>query len=490
MSGRQDHYWEQQRGRLRTRHHQADDAEPVQAGGNTGDVDLACPEPHIEAGDASADAHADVRQSSEESSVRRPLGVVLLGALCIAILTNGPSVFMAIRIAGDPLSFESTWFFLPFFGVAAIGLVGFARQWKEVLAVRFASAIIGFTIALLLISNLWSTAPTLSPQRSVITVGIILFGAVLGTLCTLSELSRIVFYGASIPILASAAVVALWPEIGLMGPDQFGFDQGFYQGIFANRNSLGPVAALVLVSTPPLLADLRSRRWPPLITQYSLVSIACAAWMAVGSRSTTPVVAVIIGVGVSGVVWIARRTLRGRISGATAATGAAGFAVLSVVLVFVNLERLMSLVGAEATLTNRRTIWRAVRSLIADRPLTGYGFWGVWNSSELPASALPPGYDSAHNSILEMAVGTGVVGGIAITVFLGASCVAAVRYMWLHGGLLAGWLAAMTVFLVVEHTTESFVLWYSYNLALVTAALYAGTRSMQRVADEDPPGRR
>ncbi|MGO4816696.1 O-antigen ligase family protein, partial [Cupriavidus sp. 2MCAB6] len=39
--------------------------------------------------------------------------------------------------------------------------------------------------------------------------------------------------------------------------------------------------------------------------------------------------------------------------------------------------------GIDATFTNRADIWRFAVSELADRPLTGYGFKGFWQTSEL-----------------------------------------------------------------------------------------------------------
>ncbi len=70
--------------------------------------------------------------------------------------------------------------------------------------------------------------------------------------------------------------------------------------------------------------------------------------------------------------------------------------------------------GIDATFTNRADIWRLAVDAIAQRPLTGYGFKGFWQTEELVYSgtvetwAVMAGH--GHNSYLDLLLTTGLPG--------------------------------------------------------------------------------
>lgn len=83
--------------------------------------------------------------------------------------------------------------------------------------------------------------------------------------------------------------------------------------------------------------------------------------------------------------------------------------------VFRPLGDFVNQLGIDATFTNRADIWRFAFSALADRPLTGYGFRGFWQTSELVYSGgsvetWAVAAANGHNSYLDIALMTGIPG--------------------------------------------------------------------------------
>lgn len=77
--------------------------------------------------------------------------------------------------------------------------------------------------------------------------------------------------------------------------------------------------------------------------------------------------------------------------------------------------------GIDATFTNRADIWRFAFSELAQKPLTGYGFKGFWQTSELVYSGgsvetWAVAAANGHNSYLDIALMTGIP-GLILTLF-------------------------------------------------------------------------
>ena len=106
---------------------------------------------------------------------------------------------------------------------------------------------------------------------------------------------------------------------------------------------------------------------------------------------------------------------------------------------------------------------------VQQRPVSGYGFYAFWDVTELLDHALLR-RGSAHNSLMEVALGLGLIGTVpfAVTVVLAARN--AGLHLWRRPGADSWMWAAVVGFALVENVTESFVLWFSYVWVLLMAA--------------------
>ena len=147
--------------------------------------------------------------------------------------------------------------------------------------------------------------------------------------------------------------------------------------------------------------------------------------------------------------------------------------IVTWLLGFRYIDHLAPLVGADSMLSSRRLIWRDVRAAIAHRPWRGYGFFAFWDNSELTAATyqrIGKAYGSAHNSVLEVALGLGRVG---LVMYLGLAflmIVGVLRAVWRATTVENVAWAVLVLFVIVQNSMESFVLWHSYLWILFVAA--------------------
>jgi O-antigen ligase len=183
------------------------------------------------------------------------------------------------------------------------------------------------------------------------------------------------------------------------------------------------------------------------------------------------VVAALVGAIVPGVWLLKRMNARGLVVAAVATIGVVGVGAWTAL----NLETIALKMNRDVTLDGRRPIWHDVRGFIRHQPIRGYGYWAFWDRPDLTAASyahLNNAYGSAHNSMLEVMLGLGVVGlifylAIVLYAIAGVSMLA-----WKRPSLAAWWWCVVLAFLVVENMTESFVLVHSYISVLLIAAAF------------------
>lgn len=421
-------------------------------------------------------AATSASQASAEAAGRTApfrWGTASAAAAALLVLSNGPVLLFSKRVLDRTGRWEdhAVWPFL-----AAGALCGAALAVRELRAAGSrprapaspvaVAAVAWFTLAALA-SSLWSVDPSATAWRSSVYAGMALLAWAFARFD--GEES-----GAALAAVAGAAVAAslllVWLRPGLgIHPD------GDWQGVYTNPNSLGPLAAIgVLVSIRYLLAPGHRRR----IAAAGLGAASLAALVGAGSR--TAWIALAAAVAVASLV-AAVRQLRPRLSAPQARSAAVaaiglGAAAAAVVLV---------LVWDVSTFAQRREMWTLVWDRIVQRPLAGHGFFTFWDIEELTQHALLR-RGSAHNSLVEVGLGLGLLGAVpfAVIVFLAARNSGLA--LWQRPGPDTWLGAALVAFLVVENLTESFILWFSYSWVLLMAAALRPAPATDAEARPDP----
>ena len=395
------------------------------------------------------------------------------------MFTNGPVLLFSKRVLDRTGRWEdhAVWPVL-----AAAGACGAALAARRALGARRASgatsqqpdrfsrvaaaAVACFTLAALA-STLWSVDPAATAWRSCVYVGMALLAwAIAGF--DYDEAAAAVAAVAGAAVAASLLLVWLRPDLGLH-PD------GSWKGVYTNRNSLAPLAAVgVLVSVRYLLAPGGWRR----VAAAGGAAAAVAALVGAGSRTAwiSLAVAATAATVVGSHRWLSRRG-----KAATARTVTAAGAALAIPAAAVA----AAVQWDVPTFSQRREMWSLVWDRIVQRPLLGHGFFTFWDIEELTQHALLR-RGSAHNSLVEVGLGLGLLGAVPFTVIILLAARNANLALWRRPGPDTWFGAALVTFLIVENLTESFVLWFSYSWVLLMAASLRPAPAVDRLAAAAP----
>lgn len=433
------------------------------------------------------------------------------GAGLLLILSNGPVLRFATG-ALDRRGLWNDWAVWPFFAGAAAASAALAwATWRggpgetgrdarpayqertnraagQAQLSRTAIAAIAWYSAAAVASSLWSVYASATLWRSVVYLGLALLALALAGL-TAEELSTTLVLLTGAAVAGSLAVVVLRHKDGVDS-------NGDWIGMYTNRNSLAPLAALGVIAglcwlLPRSMPALRPGAWRgasasgpigcghPAGTTGSAGAVAVPWRRAWGAALVTASLATLIGAG-SRTAWLA-------LAGALASAGALGAAgavrmrrwgprraratVLGAALVSVGA---CAAVGAAAwnvpTFAQRREMWRLVWDRVLERPWGGYGFFAFWEVPALVQEHMLLQRGSAHNSLAETALGLGLLGTVPFVMLVVLAAVNAGRGLWLRPSADTGMWVAVTVFVLLENVTESFVLWFSHIWVLLLAA--------------------
>lgn len=386
-----------------------------------------------------------------------PARVALVG-LCLLVLTNGPLFLVARRVLEGVGTWEDPVVRYPLVATSlvAVGLVvldGHRVSGRRLArpSLLAATAVTGYSV-LAVLSTHWSLAPEVTLWRAVTYLGLPFLAWVVADLGP-TGWRRAMTFVVAVAVAGSLMMVLTSSSIALDVNDD-------WRGIYTNRNSLAPLAALgMIIGSGTVALGGRVRRY--LFAMLAVVSLV----VLLGTGSRTAWLALLVAVGIGSLIVVAPHLLArfgGRVTILTlGGVGGAGLAA-----VVAALSRLWD----EPTFEQRRTIWSLVWDRIGDRPVHGHGFFAVWDVPEFTAEHFLLERGSAHSSALEVWLGLGLLGLIPFTIIAVLAVSATVRDAWrLPSPESWIWLVAV-LFLLIENITESFVLWFSYNWVLLMAA--------------------
>ena len=219
-------------------------------------------------------------------------------------------------------------------------------------------------------------------------------------------------------------------------------------GVTTNKNMLGMMLMVLGIAQVWALVELASqrpgnhRRIQVLV--YSSL-LATTGWLLAIAHSATALVCFTLGS--MSLLLSGLKTLRKHIR-VLAFLFIAAITVLSQTELWTNVnERVIGLLGRDATLTGRSAIWDAV---LAEKtnPLVGVGFYSFWSSERTARLSAQYFYDlnAAHNGYLEIYLNGGVIG--LATFFLMLLSTANRSFSALEGGYDDGLARIRLAFLV------------------------------------------
>lgn len=128
------------------------------------------------------------------------------------------------------------------------------------------------------------------------------------------------------------------------------------------------------------------------------------------------------------------------------------------------------LIGRDSSLTGRTEIWEALRELVNQRPVFGYGYGAFWAEGSAPAEFVKDltqwDVPTAHNGWLETWLAIGIVGVLLFSVSYALTLVRSVRTAtrnWV-GFFAIGFLIQFFLFSMSESIIlfQNTIVWVSY----------------------------
>jgi exopolysaccharide production protein ExoQ len=407
-------------------------------------------------------------------------GRTLWATVWLTVLSSAPFVQLSIRVQHVELD-ANTWpYVYPYFGVAVGGLAMFVHDvWRgsrqtEVLA----RAALCAPLAIWLLASVgWGNSDYLAP-REIALIVILLPGAWwFGGALRIGEQVVALFLATHVLVAASLVAIAVAPGTST--------GRGFWNGVFANRNSLGPVAGVGALTVPVLIWLLRRPIWSApgaVVVAVDLLTLARSgsdtAWFALAAAALTAIAVLVI--------W---RLQRLGVPASAVAMGSAVLAVVGWIALFAFIGPITRAFGKDPTLSNRRVVWQYLREVTAGRRWTGFGYASFWDDPNLVyplylrTSTI---YDSAHSTLMEMYVSLGIPGA-AFTVLIAAGALAALAVLvWSGDRVSALTWAIVLAFVIVENLTESLIAYHSFLWSLLVAATFAGVGAGERPTTPTP----
>ncbi len=256
--------------------------------------------------------------------------------------------------------------------------------------------------------------------------------------------------------------------------------EGHWVGIYFNRNSLAPVAAVGMVAALGLLwvvINRRQRQWW-LVMSFVLIDVALFdGYVLSRTRSSTSVCAVAVFVLIWG-SWSLIRLLHRR--GTLDMNQIRRYVYSSFVLaaslgtwmLFKFQATVLRWLGQEDFFNGRSAIWHYGWTGFLDRPFVGWGWMAAWKSDVFLHRDLywtVQGVQFSHSAYIDALLGGGIIGGLLLLLVLIYG-----GYSQIESGLLstAGqWSYAMTFFVLLASTQESFVVGNHFLWLLLVASI-------------------
>jgi O-antigen ligase len=257
-------------------------------------------------------------------------------------------------------------------------------------------------------------------------------------------------------------------------------EDGNWIGIYFNRNSLAPPAALGLLAASALLWIVLARR-PKRWIAIGLTLIAVTlfdSYLLVRSGSSTSLGAVMV----FGLVWLFWSVIRWwqrhkNISPKQILRMVYPSFLLGVIVMtwvgFRFQSVLLNRLGRKIDFNGREVLWRFSWSGFKNRPIIGWGWMSAWRTQEFFKDrefwwALTNNYWS-HSAMMDVLLGGGIIGA---TLLVFAIIWSGARQLGSVCSEISGqWAFAATWFVIAASTQESFIIGNHFMLVLLVSSM-------------------
>jgi O-antigen ligase len=302
-------------------------------------------------------------------------------ASLIFVLTQGPVLSMWFASeqenARPALSPQLATYFV--FQIPALVLV--SRQKFTMRDARGPLGLLAIFCVWLVATTLWATNGQHSAVESVSLLTTFICGVYFAKRFTLTEKLAVIVVAMQPGLLLSRYAIANDWNMSQSG-------EGFWVGIYFNRNSLAPVAMVSVVSALALLYVVFIKRDDKLRI-YKLCVLANVVLfglvVAVRTQSNTPFGGLVTFVAVLSFWEVARRSPLRKYLGDTRQTNKvyAGFIALAALCSWFAIQfqsKVLQAFGETVTFNGRSEIWKYSWNGFLERPLLGWGWLSAWRS--------------------------------------------------------------------------------------------------------------
>ena len=398
-------------------------------------------------------------------------------AALIFVLTQGPVLSMWFASeqenARQALAPQLATYFV--FQIPALVLV--SQQKFTMRDARGPLGLLAIFCVWLVATTLWATNGQHSAVESVSLLTTFICGVYFAKRFTLTEKLAVIVVAMQPGLLLSRYAIANDWNMSKSG-------EGFWAGIYFNRNSLAPVAMVSVVSALALLYVVFIKRDDKLRI-YKLCVLANVVLfglvVAVRTQSNTPFGGLVTFVAVLSFWEVARRSPLRKYLSDTRQTNKvyAGFIALAALCSWFAIQfqsKVLQAFGETVTFNGRSEIWKYSWNGFLERPLLGWGWLSAWRSWAFMRMDLwwtVEGVSWSHNAYLDLLLGGGV---LAVLLFAAAVLWGIYRLIPSNrGNATQSWPIAFIFFYLAMCTQESFIIGNHFLWMLFVAVLTSGT---------------
>ena len=359
-------------------------------------------------------------------------------------------------------------------GVDLCGVLLIVLRWRRMLhAVRAVWPLVGL-VGLAALSTAWSAQPDITFRRSALLVLTTVLAIYLGERYSIEEQARLLAHTFCLMISAIFILYFLAPGYVI----DHGSHPGAWKGLSAHKNSLGEYMAIAVLLL--LLVRFSQFRW------LRYVFLVAATVLLLLSQSAASVVCCAVFIAAMP-LWRSAQ-LRGKQRLALCAM-AVSFLFAGLCFMATSSDRLLHLLGRNATLTGRTQLWPAIGHAIMNRPILGYGYDTFWINSGGEALGIRAGagwlVHQADNGFLDLGLSLGLLGVSLFFLIFALSFRNGIGYLKLESGSLGLWPISYFCFFLLHNVTESTLLARGGFSCLLFVALTTGLalRSKEVLAD-------
>ena len=336
--------------------------------------------------------------------------------------------------------------------------------------------------AWMFISTFWSTFSSYSLVESFTLMVTCLAGLYIARSFTLLQQLTLFL------VAMQPGLVVSWYAVRNNWSGAVNFDENYWIGIYFNRNSLAPPAALGLLAALALAWVLIVRRpkyWAVFLCVL-LDVVLLDLGLLIRSKSSTSIGAIAVFVFVwsfwTSVRWLYKQKVfipkskmlevvyPSFLLGITTITGF-GFRYQ---------QRLLEIFGGSLDFTGRTLLWRYSWVGFSGKPIFGWGWMSAWQTPEFFSFAQSKGWFPlidmhwSHSGVMDVLLGGGLIGaGLLVLAILWSGARQLERVFTQTAGQ---WTFAATWFVIAASTQESFIVGNHFLWLLLVASM-AGNRN-------------